>query len=234
MNKRNKDTQADSGRPSGRDETRQKLIDAGIEVFGDHGYEAATTRMLARAADANLAAIPYHFGGKEGLYHAVVQYIAGQGFEALADVRSAALTVIEDTEASRTELFEALASIIRAFARLVISSDFGSRFGPVIIREQFHPTSAFDHLYEMQVRVVHEVITTLVARLTGVSPESEEAIIRAHSVLGQIVAFRAMRETARRRLGWNNFDEENTRKVCEILVENVLRIVALRDEGEVQ
>ncbi|MRR31366.1 TetR family transcriptional regulator, partial [bacterium] len=58
---------------SAHDATRRKLIEAGIEIFGVYGYEAATTRMLSKAAKVNLGAIPYHFGSKEGLYHAVVQ-----------------------------------------------------------------------------------------------------------------------------------------------------------------
>ena len=58
------------------DETRQRLIAAATEVFGRLGFEAASTRAIADAAGANLAAIPYHFGGKEGLYLAVADAIA--------------------------------------------------------------------------------------------------------------------------------------------------------------
>src|SRR3546814_8615422 len=60
------------------EETRQRLLDAAIDVFGRCGYEGASTRALAGAAGANLAAIPYHFGGKEGLYLAAATHIAEQ------------------------------------------------------------------------------------------------------------------------------------------------------------
>src|SRR3546814_4367559 len=60
------------------EETRQRLLDAAIDVFGRRGYEGASTRALAGAAGANLAAIPYHFGGKEGLYLAAATHIAEQ------------------------------------------------------------------------------------------------------------------------------------------------------------
>ncbi len=35
--------------------TRDRLLEAGLEVFGEHGYGAATTRMLAERARVNPA-----------------------------------------------------------------------------------------------------------------------------------------------------------------------------------
>src|SRR5258708_579996 len=57
-------------------DTRALLIDAALDVFGRLGYEGASTRMIAKAAGANLAAIVYHFGGKEALYLAVAEHVA--------------------------------------------------------------------------------------------------------------------------------------------------------------
>src|SRR6516165_6121863 len=57
-------------------ETRKRLVLAAIEVFGQIGYEAATTRELAKQAETNLSAINYHFGGKKELYLAAAQEIA--------------------------------------------------------------------------------------------------------------------------------------------------------------
>ena len=54
---------------------KQRLIEAGLEIFGMYNLEGATTRQLASRARVNQAAIPYYFGGKEGLYLAVVQYM---------------------------------------------------------------------------------------------------------------------------------------------------------------
>ena len=57
------------------EDTRQRLIEAALKIFGESGLEGASTRMLADAAGANLAAIPYHFGSKEGLYRAAAEFI---------------------------------------------------------------------------------------------------------------------------------------------------------------
>ena len=45
---------------------KERLVQAGIVVFGKHSYEAATTRMIAKKAGVNIAAIPYYYNGKGG------------------------------------------------------------------------------------------------------------------------------------------------------------------------
>jgi TetR/AcrR family transcriptional regulator, regulator of cefoperazone and chloramphenicol sensitivity len=53
------------------DDTRQRLIQAALRLFARQGFARTSTRELAEAAHANVAAISYHFGDKAGLYRAV-------------------------------------------------------------------------------------------------------------------------------------------------------------------
>lgn len=55
-------------------DTRIKLIEAATPLFAKKGFAAVTVRELANAAGVNVAAVSYHFGGKEELYHAVVEH----------------------------------------------------------------------------------------------------------------------------------------------------------------
>lgn len=54
-------------------QTRLRLLDAGLAVFSEVGYHGATIREIASRAGTNIAAISYHFGGKDGLYAEVVR-----------------------------------------------------------------------------------------------------------------------------------------------------------------
>ena len=56
-------------------DAKQRLIKAGMEIFGTFNLEGATTRQLAERAEVNQAAIPYYFGGKEGHYLAVIEHL---------------------------------------------------------------------------------------------------------------------------------------------------------------
>ncbi len=62
---------------SGGEATRAALIEAGLKLFGTHGYDAVSTRQIADAAEANIGSIAYHFGGKPGLRLACAQFVAG-------------------------------------------------------------------------------------------------------------------------------------------------------------
>lgn len=219
-----------SGSSAG-EETRARLIQAGIEVFGTYGFEGASTRMLAKTAGVNLAAIPYHFGGKEGLYQAVIEYIANKILSTLDHERSLIFQAMADPNASRETLFAALEAIIRGIGATMICSDLGRQFVPIIMREQMHPTTAFNTLYEGRICSIHQAISNFVARLSGLEPESEEAIIRAHTIIGQLISFRVMRETACRRLGWETIDEARTKKVCDVIVANIHRILNPKEEN---
>ena len=53
-------------------DARDKLLTAGTELFAAKGFAGASIRELASAAGVNSALISYHFGGKEGLYEAVI------------------------------------------------------------------------------------------------------------------------------------------------------------------
>ena len=68
-------------------DARDKLLSAGTELFAVQGFTGVSIRELATAAGVNSALISYHFGGKAGLYEAVVtaQYerLVGK-FEAIA------------------------------------------------------------------------------------------------------------------------------------------------------
>lgn len=48
-------------------DTRQRLLDAAEWLFIEQGYEAMSLRQVTTKAAANLAAVNYHFGGKEAL-----------------------------------------------------------------------------------------------------------------------------------------------------------------------
>ena len=52
---------------------RQALLAAGVQVFAERGYDAATTREVAQAAGVNEQLIQRYFGGKSGLLLAIIE-----------------------------------------------------------------------------------------------------------------------------------------------------------------
>ncbi len=75
------------GRPAGKSDARDRLLVAGRRHFLRLGYDKATIRGIADEAGVNHALVKYHFGGKEGLFKAVMDLLAtpGQAFDQVAD-----------------------------------------------------------------------------------------------------------------------------------------------------
>jgi AcrR family transcriptional regulator len=53
--------------------TRQKLLQAASQVFSKRGFSGATVKAIAAEAGCNISLISYHFGGKEGLFRALLE-----------------------------------------------------------------------------------------------------------------------------------------------------------------
>jgi AcrR family transcriptional regulator len=51
-----------------RDDTRERLLDAAEVLFCRQGFDRTSVRDLTAAAGCNVAAVNYHFGGKQQLY----------------------------------------------------------------------------------------------------------------------------------------------------------------------
>src|SRR6266566_3513794 len=51
---------------------RDQLLEGAIECLRTKGYSRTTARDIAKAADANLASIGYHFGSKEALLNEAI------------------------------------------------------------------------------------------------------------------------------------------------------------------
>jgi AcrR family transcriptional regulator len=58
--------------------TRQRLLRAGARLFSERGYDGVSVADLAARAGVTKALISYHFGGKRGLYVAVLESAFGE------------------------------------------------------------------------------------------------------------------------------------------------------------
>ena len=52
--------------------THERILDAAEHRFAEHGFAGTSMRAVTSDAGVNLAAVSYHFGSKEALFHAVV------------------------------------------------------------------------------------------------------------------------------------------------------------------
>ena len=84
--------------------TRQRLLEATRSLLAARGEDAITLREITEAADANVAAVSYHFGSLGALCRAAIE----EAFGTLVDERNERLRALGD-DATLDELAAALA-----------------------------------------------------------------------------------------------------------------------------
>ncbi len=204
------------GYPRG-DETRAKIVAAALEVFGEHGFGGASTRMLADAAGVSLPALQYYFDGKEGVYLACAEEIAATLEGRLGPAASHIAQTLAREEPSRARLFELLHGLFDNFADLVIPGHELEKWVLFIIREQAQPTKAFDVIFNRVMRRLGEAGAAVVGRLLELPANDPKVLVRTLALIGQVLFFRTAREASLRMLAWPDFADDRLPLVKDAL-----------------
>lgn len=116
---------------------RESILYAADQIFGDIGFDAATTREIAEACGVNKALIHYHFKNKEGLLISVLDYY----YEILSDEVQNSLAAEGDFRQKFTNLVTTYSDFLaghQSFCRIVQREASGGR-NAALIRERMIP-----------------------------------------------------------------------------------------------
>lgn len=204
---------------------RERLLQAATDVFGRHGYDAATTRMIASEAKVNIAAIPYYFSSKEGLYLAVIDHLVGLVACQLADIRTRVHGSDFTGTTGSAEAAELLELLLERMIGFMVGSPQAQRVSRIILREQLYPTSAYDRIFSGFMAPALDVIARLIMVISKTT-DARQARVRAMSLIGQILVFRVARETAVRALAMKGYTESETKEIRFVLLEHTRAIIA--------
>jgi AcrR family transcriptional regulator len=196
--------------------TRQKLIAAAIRSFGQKGYDGASIREIAEAAQVNIAGIAYHFGGKEQLYRACLQHITETIRSGLGEAQPAPVESLTPAQARQL-----LKDRLLAMAEFILATPNAASFVRMVVREQMDPSPAFSILYAEFMEPLHRRLCALWSRTTGDEAESETSKLAVFSLLGQILVFRIARAGALKRMGWSDIGARELRALKERIETNV-------------
>lgn len=208
------------------EETRARIIAAGLKVFGDEGYERASTRQIAREARVMPPALQYYFDSKEGLHLACGQFIidiSTQGFTVALE-KAEAMLAGGSVQDALNALCDVLDTLLDASLLSRDSPDW-ERFAARIQSERDSPAGAL--IQKRIAEPLRDICARLVAHATG-SPLNDEARLRAIAIIGQVSAFHVYREGSLQLLGWPDFNGQRRDKIKAVLRAQTRAALAFR------
>lgn len=209
-------------------ETRLRIIETALEVFGAVGFEEASTRVIADRAGVNLAALHYYFASKQGLYHACAEHIAAYGETVIAPFVTRIETALADPRMTPRRLRTLLREVLDALAERLVSPNDPPSWIAFVLREQMHPTPAYTVLHQRVSGRLIGAAAALVGRLMGQKATAEDTILRTFAMLGPLVIFQRARGATLHTLGWADFAGPRLAMVKAVLWDQAVGALKLR------
>jgi len=200
-------------------ETRDRILDATDQLFGERGFDTTTTRDIAERSGINKALIHYHFGTKDDL----LAILLDGYYERLTAALTAALGKRTGAEEQAEDVIDAYADFLaanRTFCCIIQREVASGRHVEQIVertlpafqlgtawlsRIALHPKAGLE-LIHLLTSVYGMVVTyftygRVLQQLTGVDPFSPAALEARKRHVRQVVAllFRELRGTPNRR-----------------------------------
>lgn len=171
-------------------ETQRRLLEAAGEVFAEMGFNSARIRDICKRADANVAAVNYHFRDKENLYRETMRYAQVCAGEAdfPIEVRP------EGGQAKEIRL----RGYIRAFLERVLGHGRPFWHTKLMTREMVDPTPVLDEIIRDKILSHHQMLLSIMSQYLGATAPKMVLERSACSILGQILFYAHARPVIQR------------------------------------
>lgn len=208
-------------------ETRQRLLNAGVRLFAEHGFKGVSVRDLSNEAGTNIAAINYHFGGKQGLYQAVFEATLDTDEPRFRDALATIRTLAQSAGADSPQLVAAVRLYVRNLLGPLTAEERTRWFAVLAIREMAFPSDAFELIYRRRAEPLQAALTCIIAAARGGTGESEAERLEAHALTGMITGFGIARAILWRQMHWDCYTPDRIEQVGEIITRLICRTLGL-------
>jgi AcrR family transcriptional regulator len=207
------------------DEVRNRILLAAIEMFGEQGFDSASTRAIAARAGVNPPALQYYFHNKERLLQACGQYIADRINEHLREAMAqASVTLKAGDRAAVAEALWALMETVVDHSSSETEIPGWCQFLTQAAAEVTDTSLALIH--NEAVQPLFETMAALVA-LAWEKPASDEgARVAAVLLLNQTRSFGIQGQGALAMLGWPDFEDGRLDAGKRCLKAMMLRLIS--------
>jgi len=202
-------------------EARQRITEVAIQVFGNLGYDDASTRTIAARAKVNLGLLRYYFGSKKSLYLASAEHIATYCETKLEPYTQRIAGKIAASDQSRAQLLDIVHAEVDELLDHLLAPRGAFPWVLFLLREQLDPGPAYALLYDRLTRRMIELWAGLIAQVLGQSARSEETLLKTIGVVGQIFTYQRNLYIVKRALNWDTITPRRLAKMKSVLWQQI-------------
>ena len=163
----------DAACPGVGEPARDRLLQAALRLFAEHGFAKTSIRQIALAAVVNVAAISYYFGNKAGLYRAVFFGAPSVG------TRDGVVSPAEGFPSDRAVV--SLAGIFQHILEPLRSGALARYWIKLHRREMLEPTGLWREKVDRGMQPMHAALEDLLCDRLGLDEPDDE--VRALAVM---------------------------------------------------
>lgn len=156
--------------------TKERLLKAACEIFAEKGFRDATVAEICEAAEANIAAVNYHFGDKENLYDEVWR----RAFTLAIETYPLDGSLPETPSAE-----DYLHSYASAILHRIFSEDENGLFAKLLYHEMASPTLALQKIATDCLSPQSQYMGRVVEQVLGPDFDERDLFLCRHSIIGQ-------------------------------------------------
>lgn len=210
------------------DETRLRIVQAAIELFGEQGFAATSTREIASRAGVNAPALQYYFENKEGVYRACAEHLAGEVWRQFEPAVSHAAKTLESTD-DVASLIEALIGIQNVMIDRTLATQTAPTLKLFFVREQAGQEPAIaSQIFQERVRgPMNRAAAGLIGKIGDTPPDDPLTIVRMLSLHGQFLAFHMAPRSVLTLLGWPMLDPDKIAFVKQTMFSNTRTLLRM-------
>ena len=163
-------------------QVKNRLLDAAEGLFSEKGFDGTHVREITSQAKCNLAAVNYHFGGKEKLYSEVFR----RHMVAMREVRIASVEKVMSQTDHEPTLEELIRGFATAFIEPLIEQSSGRRFMKLMVREMSDPRLPRKMFVEQLAAPTLSALGKAMAKLYP-GLDQKKIVLLIMSIIGQLV-----------------------------------------------
>lgn len=185
------------------EETRARILEVAIHLFGNYGFDSVSTRDIASAAAVPPASLRYYFKNKEGLYIACMEHVQAMIFELLQDQLVAAEALVTQQNVDTDRLIECFCELQDARIDGLMGGPDGGAAALLAIRHDLPSISGAGKLGTLSpgaMRMASCYIQILM-RISGGTMDVRSALIITGTITGQMLTL-FVRRNRLAEMGW--------------------------------